>query len=481
MLRQLSVINKFEVIEPSFIEAIFNSINDPISVIDVKNFELINVNRKFLELYGFRTEEEVLGGTCYEVTHNRQSPCKKPDNTCPLIETLKTGNPSVFEHIHYDRGGSEIFVETSASPIRNHLGEITHVVHIVRDVTQKKLVEKQIEQAKKEWERTFDAINIPITIHDMNFNIIRANQAASEYLQMPFKEIMGQKCHKLFNHADMPAAGCPAVRVAETLQPENLTVINSGNKKTLLVSALPLLEDGNLTGIIHIIRDVTLQAATRKKLSEAMEQERKIISGEIHDGILQTLYGASIYCKKAKSRQDVDSEYLNKAVALLDETMKTARKLLIGIRSPIIENLGLKRALKDLINVLFKNSGIRIRAEIADTQKSEIDIVIYRVTQEMLLNTLKHSRAKNVTVKLEQLENEYKLSISDDGVGFKPDEEFFQNKTLKGHIGLQAAFEKIEMFGGRYTLKSDVEKGTEIQMFVPVPILKEQYGEDIVG
>ena len=79
-----------------FAETALNSMKDAISVIDANNFRIIDVNSVFLTNYGMK-KEEVIGKTCYEITHKRTQPCIPPDDICPLIGTLNTGEHSTAE------------------------------------------------------------------------------------------------------------------------------------------------------------------------------------------------------------------------------------------------------------------------------------------------------------------------------------------------------------------------------------------------
>jgi diguanylate cyclase (GGDEF)-like protein/PAS domain S-box-containing protein len=126
-----------------FNRTVVNSMNDPICIIDVKNFRIIGVNRAFLHEF-MMSEEEALGKFCYEITHRRTSPCTSPDETCPLSETMKTGRHASTEHVHFDKDGKKQYVEVTSSPIRDEQGALLQVVHIQRDITGRKNAEEQI-------------------------------------------------------------------------------------------------------------------------------------------------------------------------------------------------------------------------------------------------------------------------------------------------------------------------------------------------
>jgi len=122
---------------------VFNSVGEAVSIINVDDFTIVEVNRKFLEEYGL-SREQVIGKTCYAVTHHETGPCKGPDHSCPLMAAVASGQVAAIEHIHFDKSGKRITFEVSAAPIRSEKGDIIQVVHVARDVTERKLAQQQL-------------------------------------------------------------------------------------------------------------------------------------------------------------------------------------------------------------------------------------------------------------------------------------------------------------------------------------------------
>jgi len=142
-----------------FNEIVWNSMSDIISVIDVANFKIMDVNQVFLDEYGMK-REEVIGKTCYEISHHRSTPCTPPEDTCPLLDTLKTGKYSYAEHIHYTLEGKKIYVEVSTSPIRDGEGKISQVVHAVRDISERKRMEAEREKMIRELQEAVSKVKL---------------------------------------------------------------------------------------------------------------------------------------------------------------------------------------------------------------------------------------------------------------------------------------------------------------------------------
>ncbi len=127
-------------------KTIIDSMNDSISLLDVKDFSIIGVNSMFLAEYGYADEADVVGKHCYEITHGRSTVCKAPDDLCPLADTVRTGKHSIAEHVHCSRTGERIFVEVSTSPITDEQGTVVQVVHVSRDITERKRAEGEREK-----------------------------------------------------------------------------------------------------------------------------------------------------------------------------------------------------------------------------------------------------------------------------------------------------------------------------------------------
>jgi PAS domain S-box-containing protein len=132
-----------------FSSTVLDSMNDSLCIIDANNLSIVGANSVFLRELGL-SEEDVIGRACYETTHHRPDPCKPPNDICPLLETVKTGKHSVVEHLHYGKDGKKVYVEVSTSPIMDEKGRITQVVHVSRDITERKLAEERLKQVNIE-------------------------------------------------------------------------------------------------------------------------------------------------------------------------------------------------------------------------------------------------------------------------------------------------------------------------------------------
>ncbi|CAG1008058.1 MAG: PAS domain S-box protein [Candidatus Methanoperedens sp.] len=198
-----------------FTETVLNSMNDAISVIDVNNFRIIDANSVFLGNYEMK-KDEVIGKTCHEIIHNCAEPCAPPIDICPLIETLKTGTNSTSELVHYNKGEEKRYFEVSTSPIGDENGKVVSVIHVSRDITERKKSEKLIQDSLHEKETLLREIH-----HRVKNNM----QIISSLLLLQSQNIVDQKYLDIFNDSNNRILSMALIH-EKFYQSENLAQIN---------------------------------------------------------------------------------------------------------------------------------------------------------------------------------------------------------------------------------------------------------------
>ncbi|GAB4337163.1 MAG: hypothetical protein Kow0089_08180 [Desulfobulbaceae bacterium] len=131
-------------------ESIANGIGEGILLLDL-DFRIIWANEHVLEHYQVQLDE-IRGRACYEVTHNRNTPCKPPGDPCPILLQPDGGRPLPYEHVHYDREGNREMVEVTVYPLRDENGDVYQYLHITRDISErheKLKLEDQLRQSQK--------------------------------------------------------------------------------------------------------------------------------------------------------------------------------------------------------------------------------------------------------------------------------------------------------------------------------------------
>ncbi len=129
-------------------QTILNSMPDAIALVDAGSFAILNANQAFLN-NNYKTMKEVLGRPCYELIHGTQEPCAGKEHLCPLQEYMNSNQPCVAEHLHTNQEGEKYYVEVSAWPVFNENDHVSQMVHVERDITERKRVEKLREDVER--------------------------------------------------------------------------------------------------------------------------------------------------------------------------------------------------------------------------------------------------------------------------------------------------------------------------------------------
>lgn len=177
-------------------DVILDTIVEHVMIVS-RDFKILYANKALLGAVGLRNED-VIGKHCYEITHHRETPCKPPENLCPLIECMK-GKPCTPTHTHYDKDGNEFYVEVTARPWKEK-GEIVGFVHVAKDITERKREVLARAAAAREKTAIVDVTCDSLIVTDLDGNITSVNKAMDECLAeagVDVKKFVGKSAHHL--------------------------------------------------------------------------------------------------------------------------------------------------------------------------------------------------------------------------------------------------------------------------------------------
>lgn len=206
----------------------------------------------------------------------------------------------------------------------------------------------------------------------------------------------------------------------------------------------------------------------------AIEEERKRIARDIHDGPAQSLANVVLrleICEKLldenPQKGKVELENLKK---LVKDSLKGMRQLIFDLRPMTLDDLGLipaiKRFLKDFESHFQISTNLLISGEEKRlNQKTETGL--FRIIQEALNNVAKHSQARKVRVTIAINQRYVIINITDDGKGFEVD-KVLSRECSSESLGLPDMRERAELLGGKLTIKSSPGKGASITVNVPL-------------
>ena len=162
---------------------------------------------------------------------------------------------------------------------------------------------------------------------------------------------------------------------------------------------------------------------------------------------------------------------IDKAIALVNSTIKTVQKICSELRPQMLDELGLAAAIEWQTHEFKKRTGIKCKLELQEIEELEenITISLFRIFQASLTNIILHSKAKTISVKLTLTDSLLSLVVADDGIGIK--QEQLDSPKSFGIIGMR---ERANNINSRFTIKSEIDKGTKITVTVPITGKKEK-------
>jgi len=212
-----------------------------------------------------------------------------------------------------------------------------------------------------------------------------------------------------------------------------------------------------------------------RQLLSAQEEERKMISRELHDQIAQTLTGINIQLATLKAEAMVNVKGLQKKITrtqrMVEKSVDIVHRFARELRPTVLDDLGLIPALHSFMKGFTRRTGIHIHFTTFSSGKIEqlnnaTRTVFYRIAQEALTNVARHAQASRVEVNFEKLPNAICLKIKDNGKSFQAQRVMHSKRNTR--LGLIGMRERLEMVGGNFSVESAPGKGTTVRAQIPL-------------
>jgi len=211
-----------------------------------------------------------------------------------------------------------------------------------------------------------------------------------------------------------------------------------------------------------------------QQVTKAQEEERKRISHELHDETVQALVVLSRRLDDlASDKKGLPEEYRHDLEEIWQQTndvIREIRRLSQDLRPAALDQLGLVPALEWLASETTEYSGIRIGISVLGEKRrlpEEIELVLFRITQEALRNVWRHSSASAAEIKVDFDKEKVKIAVSDNGKGFKLPEKMV-DYARNGKLGLAGMQERAQLVGGTLKVSSKEGEGTDVIMELPL-------------
>ncbi|MBE0641457.1 MAG: tetratricopeptide repeat protein [Bacteroidales bacterium] len=201
---------------------------------------------------------------------------------------------------------------------------------------------------------------------------------------------------------------------------------------------------------------------------EAQEMERKRIAEDLHDGVGQTLSGLKLVCEGISAELKLEGEardHISKLSHALDEACSEVRTLSHEMRPKALNELGLIPSISEMLSRSLRPSGIAYNFEhvgMEERYPEKIEVSLYRISQELVNNIIRHSQAREVGIQLFRNKQLLVMVVEDDGRGFIP-----EGQPSKG-IGMLNMVSRVNAVGGEINFESSPGQGTVVTLRIPV-------------
>lgn len=257
-----------------------------------------------------------------------------------------------------------------------------------------------------------------------------------------------------------------------------------GRRRWLATHAVPLRDaSGTIQAALGLTRDVTETRRAEEQLrasraalrslatreQDIRESERTRIAREIHDSLGQALTALKLQLAAAQDAAMKESpalgNRLHETAGMVDDLVKSVRRIASDLRPPILDQLGLPAAVEWLAQDFSRRTGIRCKATIRPTDKALVDelaTALFRIVQEALTNVLRHAGATRVDIELSLKSGCVALEINDDGTGIT------EAGTMgPGSLGILGMRERASALGGVVEVTPRAGGGTRVSAWFP--------------
>ncbi len=398
---------------------------------------------------------------------------------------------SFSEYRLVDKQGRQRWVNGKAVPVFYADGKVSGYVGIILDVTERKKAEERIINSEESKRLILNSALDAIVIIDSTSKIIFWNPQAEKIFGWTADEVIGKGLTDTIIPAEYKKKHRQGMQhylqTGDGPMLNRLTEVDACNKAGLIfpieLSILPVEQETGRT-FCAFIRDITERKQAESSLKESSEQLRELsrylqkvreeerlrIAREIHDELGQQLTGlkmdiAWLMKKSGMDNPDIKNKFAD-TLSLVDNTVKSIRRIATELRPSVIDDLGLNASLEWQVEEFGSRMGIEINYENSfddTTINPDISIGLFRILQESLTNIAKHAAAKKIKINIRQVDDTVQLTVEDDGIGF--DTTAKKDQLTFGLIGIK---ERTSMLQGECTVFSDPGNGTKIEVRIPL-------------
>ena len=357
----------------------------------------------------------------------------------------------------------------------------TRFIGTVFDITERKQAEEALRASESRLQAIMDNTSAIIYVKDSQNRLQMVNRRFREVFNVTAEQIIGKTDADLFPTDIVAKLQANDLQVRRTGQPLEFEEVapQSDGLHTYLSVKFPIYDPASQSNTVGgISTDITDRTKALEALRaeqellrhtiELQDRERQLIVYEIHDGLVQYATGALMQLEALQdqvSPADV-ADQIGNVVEILRSTVAEGRRLINGIRTPVLDDLGIVAAIEQLLE---EEDRAHVRIEfIRDAglprMLPQVEEALYRIVQEALTNIRKHSQSTKIQIELRRSGDRLLLAVRDWGLGFNVE------KSSKDVHGLEGMQRRAALAGGQCTVESELGGGTIVKVDLPFVI-----------
>ncbi|MFZ7114532.1 MAG: sensor histidine kinase [Bacteroidota bacterium] len=203
-----------------------------------------------------------------------------------------------------------------------------------------------------------------------------------------------------------------------------------------------------------------------KNSIETTERERRRIAADLHDEINSKLSTLRLYIGSFKNSINPNLENIEECKNIVDQTSNSVRNISYNLSPTGLETFGLNSILTEMCNKLSEKSNIRFNCTTTNVDLKpfpEIEMALYRISQELITNSLKHGNPSTINICIHQGTDKVYLDYQDDGIGISS-----LDKLKKHGLGHKNIESRTAVFSGTFIYSSEAGKGFNAKIEIPL-------------
>jgi two-component system, NarL family, sensor histidine kinase UhpB len=380
--------------------------------------------------------------------------------------------------------GRRLWMETHMAPLRNSVGNVTAILGVTSDVTERRRSEEQLRDSEQRLIQATAIAGLGFFEHDHATDSIYWSPGARAIFDVGPHLVISRAMANTMMHPDDRARAQDAAdrshdpRGDGSMTLEARIVRGSGEIRHVSVKAQTRFdESGRPSKTVGTLFDVTerVRAETQRdrlalRVLEIQEDERRAVARDLHDEIGQALSALklNLLCLKRDGRGD--GQVVGDSLHIADEVLRQVRDIALSLRPTVLDDLGLGAAVQWYVEHSGARGGIRVTCRVAPVlapAAPAVEIACFRVLQEALTNVHRHAEATSAEVWLRDDGHHLELVVRDNGRGFEV-EHVIAGREPGSNMGLLSIRERAALLGGEATLSSTPGVGSEVQVRFPL-------------